>query len=83
MERSVGGIGGKITEERLISVPFDEIKCILKPDICAVTGNLFGLPISKIGIVKVIVIPEIRRLGHSASPMIQCLVKSPVMGRYG
>src|SRR5665811_1773674 len=76
----MGGIGGDVTEERIVFVRFDKVQSFRKEHIGAVTLVFFRLAIVPVGIIKIIVATIIGTLGNSTSPVAYDFMEAPVPG---
>ena len=73
--RRTGGPAGR--------APLDETDRLVEPHVRAVSGVFHGLPVMEIGVVEVIVTPEIGRLSHAPTLVGHHVPESPVLGTVG
>ena len=82
-EGAVRSIGAQVGEEGSVSVFFDEGERFFEPDIGAIPLGLFRLSITEIGVVKIIISEEVRRLADPSAAMIEGLLEPLVLRSAG
>ena len=77
--RPMGRVGGYVAEKRLVAIRFYVFRGFGKPHVGAVAFVGFRLAIVLVGIVKIIVVPRVRRLPDPAPAVNQYLLKTPFL----
>ena len=73
------GVGRQVREERPVPIGFDEPHRAVEPDVGAVARVLLGLAVVPVGVVEVVVAPEVRRLADAAAAVDQDLLESAIL----
>ena len=81
--RAVGGVGGDEGEERLVAAGLDEVDGLVEPDIGAVAGMADGVTVVEVGVVEIVVAPEIGGLSNAAAAVGDYGLEAAVEGAVG
>ena len=75
-------VGGDISDERLVGFGLfsDELFCVFKEDVGAISFELGWFTVQKISVIKVSVVPVVWGLSHSTSTMSQDVCVTSVFG---
>ena len=76
-------VRGNVEKEGLLLIFLHEADRLLKPNVGAVAVKLLELPVSFIGVVKVVVPPVVGRLPDSAASMPDDILKSAILWAMG